>query len=143
MEYTTKTIEETKKLGEGLGSKLCGGEVICLYGELGAGKTVFTSGLINFFLPKKRILSPTFIIVRHYPVIDPKIKNIYHADLYRMTNDGEIESTGLTEFINKPDSIVLVEWAEKMGKLLPKARIDVKFLITGENERNISIIKYD
>ena len=143
MEYTTKTADETKKLGETFGSKLIGGETICLYGELGAGKTVFTSGLINYFLPKKRILSPTFIIVRHYPVIDSRIKNIYHADLYRMANNGEIESTGLAEFINKPDSVVLVEWAEKMGKLLPKDRTDVKLLITGEHRRKISIIKYD
>ncbi|MCJ7740278.1 tRNA (adenosine(37)-N6)-threonylcarbamoyltransferase complex ATPase subunit type 1 TsaE [Candidatus Microgenomates bacterium] len=141
MEYTTKTADETKKLGETFGLKLVGGETICLYGELGAGKTVFTGRLINYFLPKKRILSPTFIIVRHYPVIDSRIKNIYHADLYRMANNGEIESTGLAEFINKPDSVVLVEWAEKMGKVLPKKRIDIKFLIIDDNQRKITIQK--
>lgn len=132
---------QTKILGGRIASQLQGGEVLCLYGDLGAGKTTFIRGLIEFFIPGRRVLSPTFIIVRHYYINHPFIKNIYHVDLYRISVIEEITGLGLSESVNKPDAIVAIEWAEKLGSLLPEKRIDISFSIINENKRGIKIIE--
>ena len=91
----TNNTDDTSKIGKKIAAGLKGGEVFCLYGELGAGKSVFTRALINYFLPGIRVLSPTFIIVRQYETGKIKIKTIYHLDLYRLTNTGEFQDLGL------------------------------------------------
>lgn len=140
MNYLSKTPNKTIQLGKKIASKLKGGEILCLYGELGAGKTTFTKGVVNYFLPKKRVLSPTYIIVRHYQIgRSPSIKNIYHVDLYRISEKTGLRGIGLDEFVKKPDSIVLIEWAEKLGKLAFDRRIDVRFEKIDENSRKIVI----
>lgn len=139
MQYMTKTSEETKQLGRKVGESLRGGEVLCFYGNLGAGKTTFLTGLIPYFTGKKRILSPTFIIVRHYSAAHAAIKNIYHIDLYRLEKSEELTHVGLNEFIHKPDTIVAIEWAERLGELLPKKRVDLRFEILENDERIITI----
>lgn len=137
--YITSSPEETKKLAQKIASELKGGEVICLCGELGAGKTVFVKGVIDYFLPGKRVLSPTFIIVRHYHPKDSIIKDIFHVDLYRISKSFEIQSLGLNEFMNKSDNIVLIEWAERLGKFLPKKRIDIRVKTLSNQSRSIEI----
>ncbi|OGG26622.1 tRNA (adenosine(37)-N6)-threonylcarbamoyltransferase complex ATPase subunit type 1 TsaE [Candidatus Gottesmanbacteria bacterium RIFCSPLOWO2_01_FULL_39_12b] len=140
MDYLTLSPLETKEIGKRTGKLLSGGEVLCLYGELGVGKSVFVKGLIEYFLPNARVLSPTFIIVRHYGVNQhKKIKKIYHADLYRIENKSEIQSLELFENFYKSDSIVLIEWAEKLENMLPERRIDIKISILGENKRKIEV----
>ncbi|MBM3283967.1 tRNA (adenosine(37)-N6)-threonylcarbamoyltransferase complex ATPase subunit type 1 TsaE [Candidatus Gottesmanbacteria bacterium] len=140
MKYISESYNQTRHLGRQLAAGCRGGEVLCLYGDLGSGKTTFIQGLINFFLPGKRILSPTFIIVRHYYAIHPSIKNIYHVDLYRTSKIEEIIDTGISEFIQKPDNIIVaVEWADKLAHLLPAGRIDVNFSILSANKREIKI----
>ena len=141
MNYITNNSDETKQIGYRFGLRCGGGEVLCLYGDLGAGKTTFAHGFINYFLPGKRVLSPTFIIVRHYRPPQAFIKNIYHVDLYRLAKTEEILATGLTEFMCKPDSIVILEWAEKMGKFLPDKRIDIHFTMLDNDKRKISILE--
>src|SRR3989338_9258543 len=112
MKHTTRNVTETEKLGEKSAAKLRGGEVVLLFGELGSGKTAFTRGLIRHFLPGIRVLSPTFIIVRHYKPGKNYIKNIYHVDLYRVSSEKEIESVGFTEYLFKPSTIIVVEWPD-------------------------------
>ena len=133
----SQSREETLKAGRELASSLKGGEVIALYGSLGAGKTVFVKGVIGFFLQGKRVLSPTFIIVRHYSLHQKTIKEIVHADIYRLNDLKQIEDVGLSEFFNKPGIIVLIEWAEKMKGLLPEKRIDVHFRVLSDVKRKI------
>lgn len=139
MQYITKYAEETKKLGEKVGKSLQGGEVLCFYGDLGVGKTTFLTGLITHFTGRKRILSPTFIIVRHYLVSHTTIKNIYHIDLYRLEKSEDMIHLGLNEFIYKPDTVVAIEWAERLKNLLPNRRIDVQLKENGMDERIITI----
>lgn len=141
MNYITRSHGQTSRLGRKIASSLEGGEVLCLYGDLGAGKTTFTQGLIKFFIPDKRVLSPTFIIVRHYHIIHSLIKNIYHVDLYRISTIEGITDIGVSEFFHKPDTIVVIEWAEKYGSLLPRKRLDIHFSIIDGNKRAIKIIK--
>lgn len=137
--YITKTPTETKQLAKKIVSRFSGGEVVCLYGELGAGKTVFVQGMLEYFLPGKRVLSPTFIIVRHYSINNTTIKKFLHADLYRLTAPKEIKDLEFLEFINNPDTIVAIEWAEKLENELPEKRIDIRIENLEGDKRKINI----
>ncbi len=139
--HITKNPDETISIAEELASQLRGDEVICLYGDLGSGKTVFAKGFIQFFIPNQRILSPTFIIVRHYKIVNDKIKNIFHADLYRIDKIAEIECFEFMEYMNKSGNVVIIEWAERLQSLLPVQRIDIYIKNIGRNERQIEITK--
>ena len=130
----TRNEKESRELAGEFAQSLQGGELVCLYGELGAGKTVFASGVINFFLPHKRVLSPTFIIVRHYYPHKGSTKEIMHIDLYRMENEKEIVASGLPDLLCDRRKVYLVEWADRLGGLLPAKRIDIQITSQG-NER--------
>jgi tRNA A37 threonylcarbamoyladenosine biosynthesis protein TsaE len=95
------------------------------------------NGFVNFFLPGKRVLSPTFIIVRNYFINHNGIKNILHADLYRLETGRDVQSLGLAEFLGKPDTIVAIEWAEKMKN--DKRSLDFKFKVLDNDLREIHL----
>jgi tRNA threonylcarbamoyladenosine biosynthesis protein TsaE len=141
--YRTHSSEETKELGRKFAAHLHGGEVVCMYGDLGAGKTTFISGVMDYFIPDRRVLSPTFVIVRHYEINNPHMKEIVHADLYRMNDAKEISSLGLTDFYYAHDGAVFIEWAERFGGVLPKSRTDITFTVADEDEREIVIKEYE
>ncbi len=126
---------ETQQMGEEFAKTLRGGSVVALYGDLGAGKTTFAQGIAAGLGIKKRIISPTFIIVRKYRISGKR--NFYHIDLYRIETEKDIEGLGLEEILNSKDSIVVVEWAEKLASKLPKNRIDIYFETIDDEERQI------
>jgi tRNA threonylcarbamoyladenosine biosynthesis protein TsaE len=114
--------------------------VIALCGELGSGKTAFTQGFIKALGVKSHIPSPTFVIFRKYKINlkQLKLKNkdyfVYHFDLYRIQKSKEIIDLGFKEIINNPNNIVLIEWPEKIKKILPKNTVWIDFE-HGENEK--------
>jgi tRNA threonylcarbamoyladenosine biosynthesis protein TsaE len=112
--------------------------LICLYGDLGNGKTTFVQGLADALDIKGRIISPTFIILKRYKINLSELY-LYHLDLYRINHESEIENLGIKEILDDKDSIVIIEWAEKMKQILPILRIDIKFKYITENRRSISI----
>ncbi len=140
MKIISKSESQTIKIAQKLAKDLKGGEVLCLYGDLGSGKTVFCSGVINFFLTKKRVVSPTFIIVRQYVIKHKIIETIYHFDLYRVTEKSSIIDLGLLDLVNKKKSIILIEWADRLKSYLPKKRIDIFLSLINQNKRVIKII---
>ncbi len=142
MRYITNNSDDTSKIGKKIAAGLKGGEVLCLYGELGAGKSVFTRALINYFLPGIRVLSPTFIIVRQYKIEINNKKTIYHLDLYRLSNKAEFQDLGMTENFHQPDTIMVLEWADRIKDILPSKRTDISFKILGENQREIIMQNY-
>jgi tRNA threonylcarbamoyladenosine biosynthesis protein TsaE len=138
---TTKSREETVNFGREVASKLKEGTVLCLFGDLGSGKTTFTSGIVNYFLPEKRVLSPTFIIVRHYKVSNHDvIKNIYHMDLYRMEKEQDLEHLEIYDYFAKPENLIIIEWPEKLEKRLPGNKIDYFFSVLDETSREVKVI---
>ena len=137
-EIITKNFEETKSFGKSFAKQIKNGGIIALYGQLGSGKTTFTQGLANGLGIKKRIISPTFIVIRTYKL---RIKNFYHIDLYRVENKTEIQNLGLQELLDNPENIVVIEWAEKLENLLPKKRIDIHFTEIEKDKRKIKINK--
>ena len=151
--FVTNNFEETQKLGEEFvarlhleqGVTLSKATVIALYGDLGSGKTTFVQGMAVGLGIRRRIISPTFIIVRSYQIRGKgkglRVKFFYHIDLYRIENEIDLKGLGIEEIINNPQNIVVIEWAKKMENLLPKNRWDVRFEYLGEDERRITIRK--
>ena len=140
--YISTSIEDTQEIASKLVAKLEQGANICLWGDLAAGKTTFTQGIGKYFnIP--RVISPTYIIVREYPVTNhPVIKMLYHLDLYRLENQSDLKSFDLGEIISDSSNLNIIEWPEKMGEDLPKKRIDVYLKATDDNEREIKIVKH-
>ena len=134
MEYkiTTRSEMETMELAQNFESEKFPNMIICLDGELGSGKTVFTKGIASALGIDETITSPTFTIIKEYEGELP----LYHMDVYRL--DGDIEGTGIEEYFNK-DGIVVIEWANTIKDVLPKERLDVKFKVLDENKRVLVI----
>lgn len=142
MEIKTNSPHSTQKVGKKLGQSLEGPQLIALYGNLGSGKTTFIQGLAQGLGIEKRILSPTFVFVRSYPILlDRQDLFFYHIDLYRAQFERDYQHLGLDELF-LGNSIVAIEWAEKIKKILPKARIDISIKSLSENERFIKIKRH-
>lgn len=141
----TKNSVETSDFGKSLAQKLlnergeAGPVVICLYGELGSGKTTFAQGFAKGLGITSRLLSPTFIIVRRYDLPGPDSGFLYHLDLYRIKSVGELQDLGLKEIFSDKKSYILVEWAEKLGTNLPEKRIDIRFKVLENGDHEIKV----
>lgn len=98
--------------------------VVCLTGDLGSGKTTFVQGFAAAAGVASRMISPTFIIVRRYPLKDDW-DTLYHIDLYRIERSEDMAGIGLAEMLDEYRSIVLIEWSERLGEALPARRVDV------------------
>lgn len=133
--FITNSAKETEKLGEKFAKELPG-RIFALTGELGSGKTTFVKGFARELGVKRRVISPSFIFVRSYGL---NARRLYHIDLYRIDSIGETKSLGLEEIWSNPYNIVIIEWAEKIKKILPKERIDIKFEYMDKNKREITI----
>lgn len=140
--FVTNNFSETQNLGKKFAQTLKGGKLIALYGNLGGGKTTFVQGMALGLGIKRRIISPTFIIIRRYKINleNQKSKLLYHVDLYRTQTPADIKGLGIEELITDTNNIVVIEWAEKMKDFLPKQRIDVYFKYLEENKREIKFI---
>ncbi len=101
--------------------------VLALWGELGAGKTTFVQGFIKSAGIKNKITSPTFVIIKNYKLKTKNYNCIYHIDCYRIREPKELIKLGLKEIFKNPKNIILIEWAEKIKKILPKNTIWIKF----------------
>ena len=159
----THSASETQELGEQFARKILsnfarprlGASILCLYGELGSGKTTFVQGLARGLGIKRRIISPTFVIVRQYVILtlnevkgkdldsssttQNDQKNFYHIDLYRCETEKDIQAIGIKEILEDPENVIAIEWPEKLGTLLPDKRTDIMFQYLNEEERKIEI----
>lgn len=121
----------TLALGGQLARALSIGSVIYLYGELGAGKTTLTRGLLAALGHHGRVKSPTYTLVESYPL--PQL-TVHHFDLYRMTDPLEWEDAGFRDYFS-PESLCLIEWPDKAAGLLPPADIELTLAILDEGRR--------
>lgn len=138
---TTNTAKETQEIGEKAVREFAHERIFCLYGELGSGKTTFVQGFAKGLGLPARLLSPTFIIVRRYS-IPRSIQMLYHIDLYRIKKMAELANLGLSEILTDPTNLVIIEWADRLGSMLPKKRIDIRFSEIAEDVRNIKLLRY-
>lgn len=140
--FFTKSPAETKELAAKIVKHLKSGIVLGLVGDLGSGKTVFVQGLAKALGVKKTVNSPTFVLMKIYELRKAlhDIRHLVHVDAYRINNYQELLDIGLGEQINKKDSVVVIEWADKIKKLLPKKSLLIFFQLSKKtNERIIKI----
>ena len=137
MEYkvTMKDEYDTIELAQNLESEKFPNMIICLNGELGSGKTLFTKGFAQALGIKDNITSPTFSIIKEYDGELP----LYHMDVYRL--DGNTSGVNIEEYFSK-GGIVLIEWADTIKDILPEERLDIKFKVLDENKRILVITPY-
>lgn len=126
----TKTAQETRNYGKKLAEKIKNGGVVCLYGDLGAGKTTLVQGIAKGLGIKQKITSPTFVIMRQY-------SNLYHLDLYRLNSFEEIKILGVEEIWQNKNNILVIEWPEKIEKILPKNRLVIYLKLLENNTHEI------
>jgi tRNA threonylcarbamoyladenosine biosynthesis protein TsaE len=141
-EIVTSSVEETSALAAEIAAEVRDGGVLCLYGDLGSGKTTFTQGLAKALDISKHVTSPTFLIMRTYELAlskEHRAKGLFHIDLYRLNSEAEMEDIGLSEILSDPENIVVIEWSEKLGKKMPEKRIDIRFEYVDDERRKIEI----
>lgn len=137
MEFITENYDETEILGKKLGEALRGGEIICLNGDLGTGKTYLTKGIALGLSISDPIVSPTFTIVNEY---SGRLK-LYHFDVYRVNDLDEIMNIGFDEYIFS-SAVSVIEWADYIKELIPPEHIEIsieKLPHLGVNFRRILI----
>lgn len=156
----TKTPKKTQKVAKILAAEILSLQdrekafIITLDGELGAGKTTFTQGFVAGLGIKEEIYSPTFLIMKkielHKHLLQAKsyppagglktnFKNLYHLDCYRLKNEKDLIDLGMKEILADPENIVLIEWAERVKKILPKDIIKINFKYLSMKERELEI----
>ena len=127
----SQNVNETENLGKKIASVLKGTEVIAMFGDLGAGKTAFTRGLAAGLSYKYGVSSPTFAIVNEYS----GKYNIYHFDMYRITNEDDLYSTGFYDYLDT--GVIIIEWSENIEYALDDTAIRIK--IEKTDDENIRI----
>lgn len=137
--FISLTTVATQNFGKKLASQLGDVRILALSGDLGAGKTTFIQGLANGLGIKRRIISPTFVIVRTYKLKNMSAKFFYHIDLYRMQGVHDVKGLGIDEIIADDNNIVAIEWSEKMLNMLPENRLNINFIHKNDNKREIWI----
>ncbi len=130
----SKSDTDTREIGRRLGKKLHSGNVVCLYGELGSGKTTMVKGIASVFgIEERDITSPSFTIIAEYDADIP----FNHIDLYRLSGS-DVTDLGLHEYF-AGEGISIIEWAERAEKEIPEDSIKVRIGYTGESTREIEI----
>lgn len=133
LKYLTQSTEETSKIGEQLGKLVDIGNIICLSGDLGAGKTAFTKGLAKGLGVGDYVTSPTYTIINEYEGRLP----LYHFDVYRLNDVEEMYELGYEEYFFG-DGVVVLEWADIVKEIIPKERLWITILNSkGDDSREI------
>lgn len=135
----TDNPEETQRIGELFGKTLKGGETILMFGEAGAGKTVFTKGVAKSLGITERVTSPTFALKNEYY---GRLK-LYHLDMYRIEDETEIIETGALDDIYGENVVAIVEWAENVLEFFNFPHIEIHIKYLGEHKREIKIEKHE
>lgn len=125
--YISKTEQDTIDLAQNIESEKFAGMIICLDGDLGTGKTVFTKAFAGAMEIEDTITSPTYNIIKEYK----GDMNLYHMDVYRI--DDNVEEIGLVDYFKLP-GIIIVEWSEMIKDYLPNERLEIRLIASSSNE---------
>lgn len=134
LDIISHSPEQTRRYGMRLGKLLQAGDIICLSGDMGAGKTVFSSGIGQGWGSKNKVTSPTYNLVHQHKRDQDKVI-LYHLDCYRMQSIDEIDTIGFDDMI-ETNGIIVVEWAERIEDALPNNHLWVDLGVVEELRRN-------
>jgi tRNA threonylcarbamoyladenosine biosynthesis protein TsaE len=136
MRYESENVAQTERIAAALAKTLRGGDVLALYGEMGAGKTQFVRGLVRGLGGEERtVSSPTYVLLNVY---ETGRLTVYHLDAYRVHGPEDFESIGFAELLDQ-GGVVVVEWPSRVESLLPKGQIRVRIETPREGARMIDI----
>ena len=133
VDFLSRSPEQTRQIGTRLGQALQAGDIICLQGDLGAGKTTFVQGIAQGWGSVDAVSSPTFILVNVYRGADGK--QLYHLDAYRLDSELEAEELDLNTMLAQGP--LLIEWPERMQNLIPRERLWVNLEYVDQEERQM------
>lgn len=136
LEVLSRSAEQTRRVGVRLGQLLRGGEVVCLEGPLGVGKTVLARGIGEGWGATSPVTSPSFVLVREHRRPTGH-QRLLHVDFYRLQDPREAESLGLEEWLEAPDAVVVVEWPERAPAVLPPDRLWVHLEFADGDRRRL------
>lgn len=137
LDFVSSSEEQTLRLGVRLGELLQPGDLLCLSGELGAGKTALARGVGRGWGTTLRVTSPTFVVVNEYPRLhDSRV--LYHLDCYRLEGPGDVFTAGLEDLLAEPNT-VMVEWPERIEKWLRPDRLWITLTYASETRRKMQI----
>jgi tRNA threonylcarbamoyladenosine biosynthesis protein TsaE len=136
MKIISKSANDTLNIGKTMAKYLKNGNIVCLFGELGAGKTVLTKGIASGLgIKANNIISPTFLLMREYAT--PKIA-LYHFDLYRVKTHRDIFALGYEEYFYG-SGLAVIEWADRLDYLLPAEYLRIELFIKSNSHRIIEL----
>ena len=133
---TTYSEKETIEIAQNLESEKFPNMVICLEGDLGSGKTVFTKGFAQALGIEETVTSPTFNIIKEYPNGELPL---YHMDVYRL--DGKVDDLGIEDYYTR-GGVTIIEWSDMIKDYLPEERLDIKFKVIDEDTRTFTFIPH-
>lgn len=134
MKVTSTSVSDTLSVGRKIAENLQKGDIICLFGQLGSGKTVLTKGIASGLgIKKNKIISPSFVLIREYAKTQAKLP-FYHFDLYRLKAPKDVLTLGYEEYLYG-DGITVIEWADRLEYLLPREFLKVELFIKAESQR--------
>ena len=134
MKIISGSVRDTLKIGRTIAKNLRRGDIVCLFGQLGSGKTVLAKGIAaGLGIKENKVISPSFVLIRQYA--QAKIP-FYHLDLYRLKKIKDILFLGYEEYLYS-DGITVIEWADKLKYLLPKDYLRIELLIKADKQRLI------
>ncbi len=125
VDFISHSPEQTQRLGVRLGGLLQAGDLVCLEGELGSGKTCLAQGIGRGWGVAERLISPTFTLVHEYQRPRDGLY-FYHVDLYRVEKADEVYSLGLDDYLDDSEAVIAIEWAEHAGEMLPEERLWIR-----------------
>jgi len=135
LDFISSSVEQTVRLGVRLGELLQPGDVVCLYGDLGAGKTAVARGVGRGWGTGLRVTSPTFTLMNEYPRLkDGRI--LYHIDCYRLESDADVWTVGLEDIFDNRQTVI-IEWPERLTHLLPPDRLEIHLTYLNETRRSL------
>lgn len=137
MKKELKTLKDTEKLATQIANKLKGGSIMALVGELGAGKTTFVQALARALGVKRVVKSPTFTVLQTYKTSGGL--TLCHVDAYRISDPQELEALGFFDYLNDPNTITVIEWANRIKDALPKHTAWIELAVSNNN-RSANII---
>lgn len=141
----SRSVRQTKVIAGRMAREILrdgGPHVIGLYGNLGSGKTVFAQGFARTLGIKENVSSPTFVLLKIYKLPKPrKFKYLIHVDCYRLYSPKDILHLVIKDFLRNSDTIILVEWADRLGKLMSQDSIRVSFNYGGISSERIIKVK--
>ncbi len=143
--YFSKSVAQTKKIAKEIIQTFSYPEIICLYGDLGSGKTIFAKAVGQFFgLEEKTIKSPTYVFYHTHqlPPLKKTPRWLYHFDLYRLNHAHEVEGLGFSEILQQKNKIILIEWPQIIASILPEKRLEIYFTYLNDQERKIEVTPF-